>query len=70
MHPAGPLESWCSRFLSRVFQSYEQVFEMSRTDFTFSFGPLVADAVEAELELELALADGSLLSLDAVISTL
>jgi hypothetical protein len=43
---------------------------MSRTDFTFSFGPLVAAVVEAELELELALEDGSLLSLDAVISTL
>ena len=73
MHPAGPLEFLAfslSRFLSRVFQSYEQVFEMSRTDFTFNFGPLVADAVDAELELELALEDWSLLSLDAVISTL
>ena len=62
------LEFSISRVLAR--SRYEQVFEMSRTDFTFNFGPLVADAVDAELELELALEDWSLLSLDAVISTL
>jgi hypothetical protein len=63
MHPdavSRVLDFSSSRFLSRA--AYEQVFEISFTDFTFSFGPLLAEADDAELE-------SPLFSL-AVISTL
>jgi hypothetical protein len=71
MHPdafSRVLDFSSSRFLSRT--AYEQVFEMSFTDFTFSFGPLLAAADDAELALELGLEyESPPLSL-AVISTL